>query len=461
MAHLSDQFGPIPTLEGDIEFRLHRNKTRNYSFLNGQLVGNQKNESSGLSSRRNHFGLYGFAAHPEWSSHAAEKVLKQAEENLKVLSSKSTPHRLNFVRSDAQIQSLGLVKRNPWSEKEIIERLKDLDSQIESLGPLIKSRKLIAREQSFEKEIWTGFGGHCQFDYVRTHIYFVLTADSKNGPVQIMDIFGGRGFLEDIFPSQDEIKTKLKESYQQLGEKVNGVYPKPGKHTVILASKLAGILAHEAIGHTTEADLVRGGSVAGQMLGREVASPLVTLVDFAHSYNGQECPVPVYHDDECVKAEDTVIIEKGVLKTFMNSRETAAIFDQPATGHSRAWDFGDEPLIRMRNTAILPGKDKIEDMIASVDNGYYLIDHSNGQADSTSEFMFGVTLGYEIKNGKLGAALLDTTISGLAFDMLKTVSMVSDELTWVDSGTCGKKQPMYVGMGGPAVKCEITLGGRS
>ena len=69
-------------------------------------------------------------------------------------------------------------------------------------------------------------------------------------------------------------------------------------------------------------------------------------------------------------------------------------------------------------------------------------------------------MGYEIKNGKLGKAIKDTTISGVAFDMLKTVTMVSDNLTWVSTGMCGKKQPITVGMGGPAIKCKINIGGK-
>ncbi|MCA9001199.1 MAG: TldD/PmbA family protein, partial [Planctomycetes bacterium] len=124
------------------------------------------------------------------------------------------------------------------------------------------------------------------------------------------------------------------------------------------------------------------------------------------------------------------------------------------------YQFSDEPLIRMRNTAILPGQSKIEEMIASVEDGYYLMKPGNGQADTTSEFMFAVTLGYEIKNGKLGRGLRDTTISGVAFDMLKTVSMLSDEMKWTGAGMCGKKQPIPVGMGGPAIKCTVNLGGQ-
>jgi len=144
----------------------------------------------------------------------------------------------------------------------------------------------------------------------------------------------------------------------------------------------------------------------------------------------------------------------------MHNKESARHLGFLPTGNARAYQFSDEPLIRMRNTAILPGTDTLDDIIASIDDGYYLIRPSNGQADSTSEFMFGVTLGYEIKNGKIGKAMRDTTISGVAFDMLKTVTMVSPDMKWLSSGMCGKKQPIPVGMGGPAIKCKVTIGGR-
>ena len=206
--------------------------------------------------------------------------------------------------------------------------------------------------------------------------------------------------------------------------------------------------------------LVQGGSVAGPMLHKRVASDLVTLVDFAHTAFGAPTPLPVYLDDEGTPASDAMLIENGILTGYMNSRQSAARYGVAPAGNARAWLYNDEPLIRMRNTCILPGKSKLEDMIASIDDGYYLIDSSNGQADLTGEFMFGVSLGYEIKKGKLGRALLDTTVSGVAFDMLRTVDMVSDNITWSSSGFCGKKQPMPVGMGGPEMRCRILIGGR-
>jgi TldD protein len=158
-------------------------------------------------------------------------------------------------------------------------------------------------------------------------------------------------------------------------------------------------------------------------------------------------------------SRDTVLIDNGVLRGFMHNKESAEFFHAEATGNARAYQFFDEPLIRMRNTAILPGPHKLEDMIASVDHGYYLMWPSNGQADSTSEFMFGVSLGYEIRNGRIGRAITDTTISGVAFDMLKTITMVSDQMSWSCAGMCGKKQIIPVGMGGPAIKCRVHLGG--
>jgi len=229
---------------------------------------------------------------------------------------------------------------------------------------------------------------------------------------------------------------------------------------VILDADLAGILAHEAIGHTTEADLVLGGSVAREYMGRQVASELVTLIDYANSVEGKTCPVPVYIDDEGTPSEDTVIIKDGELKSFMHNKDSARHFETTPTGNARAYAFSDEPLIRMRNTAFVPGTSSLDEMISSIDDGYYLTKSSNGQADSTSEFMFGIAMGYEIKNGKIGRAIKETTISGIAFDVLKTVDMISEEMSWSAGGMCGKKQWIPVGMGGPAIKCKVNIGGR-
>jgi len=447
-------------LNGEGELRAHENRTVQFQMINGQLVGNARSSNAGLSARIFQKGAWGFASVPEISASATDRVLKQAGTNASTLSK----HVALFDRPMALANARGnkdyTTKNRKLSSQDIIQFMNGLDAKMKAKFPDLKSRTLMVYEQDFEKEVLTTGGALCYSMLARSYVRVYMSLDSDNGPVDVQQIFGGIGQIEDNLPSETEVDRKLEEAYRHLKNKAKGVAPQAGMKEVIMDSKLAGILAHEAIGHTTEADLVMGGSVAGDYLGQQVASPLVTLVDFAHTALNQTCPLPVFFDDEGIEAQDTVIIENGVLKNYMHSRESAARFGHKATGHARAWGFNDEPLIRMRNTAILPGQDRLEDMIASVEDGYYLLDHGNGQADSTSEFMFGVTLGYEIKNGKLGRALLDTTISGIAFDMLKTVTQVSNEMTWVSSGTCGKKQPMTVGMGGPAIKCQVNLGGR-
>jgi TldD protein len=228
---------------------------------------------------------------------------------------------------------------------------------------------------------------------------------------------------------------------------------------VVLAAPLAGMLAHEAMGHPCEADAVVSGAVTASLVGQPVASEVITMVDFAHSYDGAPTLVPVEVDDEGTPARDVVMIDRGVLSGFMHSRETAARLDQPPTGNARAYNPHDEPLVRMRNTAILPGTSTMEQMIAGVDDGYLLLKTRNRQADSTTEFRFGVTLAYEIRGGKLGRAVRDTTLSGSALKVLQSVDAVGSEMEWACNGYCGKKQPMVVSMGGPALRARAHLGG--
>ena len=327
--------------------------------------------------------------------------------------------------------------------------------------PGLSSRTLAMRNLDMEKNLLTSDGSTSYSLIPRSLIYLVMTMEKDGSPVELFTPIGGRGQFEDLFSNPEEYYKKIDELYQHLKNKSEAVYSDAGYKSCILDADLAGVLAHEAIGHTTEADLVLGGSIAADYMDKQVASSMVTLVDYANEAFGEICPVPVYMDDEGVKSEDTVIIEDGILKSFMHNKESADHFNVRPTGNARAHLFSDEPLIRMRNTAIVPGKDKLNDMISTIEDGYYLKRFNNGQADSTSEFMFGITLGYEIKNGKLGKAIKDTTIAGVAFDMLKTIDMISDDMSWSCAGMCGKKQPIPVGMGGPAIKCKVNIGGNN
>ncbi len=444
------------------ELRAQENRNRRVVLVQGNMTANSRSEVSGVSARAYKNGVYGFSSSAEYSEEKAEAVLRAATENAIFMD-----RRVNKGKGSFPIILPGYVKINrnivDTEQKRIIDKCKEIDEYIVKNCPSLTSRSVIYSEDSMDKILYTSDGNDGHTTLPRCYIYVFMNAETKDGkPIETFKAVGGYGSFDDNFSEgkMEAIYEELDNLYKVTMEKTEGVYPEAGYKDVILGGMMTGMLSHEAVGHTVEADLVLGGSVAGPALNKMVASEKVSLVDFAHTAFGKTTPLPIYLDDEGTPAEDAVIIKDGKLVGFMNNRESAEHFGMKPTGNARAWEFSDEPLIRMRNTSILPGTDKLEEMIDSVKDGYYLLESNNGQADLTGEFMFGVCVGYEIKNGKLGRPLLDTTVSGVAFDMLKTVDMVSDEVIWSSSGFCGKKQMIPVGMGGPALRCKIMMGGR-
>ena len=460
---LQDILGGKTTLFADgvhTVLRGHENRNRRVVVLKGNVMQNSRSEAKGINARVNMNGTFGFASIAEYTPEAAEKVIRAATENATFLS-KHSGRNLPLPPSPGR----GTIPLNreivDTEQKILIEACQTVDRYVEAHCPELTSRTVVYTEDSQDRIIYSSdaFSGHLTTP--RCYIYVMMTAETKDGvPVEMFKAFGGFGSFADHFSDLEKLYPEIDRLYQRVMDKREGVYAEAGYKTVVLGGMMGGMLAHEAVGHTVEADLVAGGSVAGPSLNKRVASELVTMVDFAHTYDGKPAPLPVFLDDEGIKAEDAELIRNGILTGYMNDRESAERYGMVPKGNARGWTFSDEPIIRMRNTCILPGKNTVEELIASVDDGYYLIDSGNGQADLTGEFMFGVTCGYEIKNGKLGRALLDTTVSGVAFEMLKTVDMVSDQVEWSSSGFCGKKQPMAVGMGGPHMRCKIMIGGR-
>lgn len=442
------------------ELRVQENRHLAISMINGDIMTNHKTSISGVSARVYKRGVWGFASHPNISADTIQQVVKSATQNARFLGAKETRKAWRFPRTRAIEEHDFSTDKERVPQKDLIDFLRIIDAYLVKHYTKLHSRTVVLQTLDMEKSLLTSNGSSAYSMIPRSILYVVLSVEKDGEPIELYDVYGGFGQFVETFSRPDSMFEQMDRQYEHLLRKVYGVYPKAGMAECILDAHLAGILAHEAIGHTTEADIVMGGSVAGDYLNEQVASPLVTLVDFAHTAFDKLCPVPVFIDDEGTKAEDAVLIEKGVLKGFLHNKESARHFQTRPTGNARAFQFSDEPLIRMRNTAILPGEDTLSKMIASIDDGYYLMKSSNGQADSTSEFMFGIVLGYEIKYGKLGKALRDTTISGVAVDMLKTVTMVSRDMMWNCGGMCGKKQPIPVGFGGPAIKCQVNIGGK-
>ena len=239
---------------------------------------------------------------------------------------------------------------------------------------------------------------------------------------------------------------------------------------VILARNRAGRTGSKPAGGTAaRKELMRtrllllglAGSVAAGKLGQRVASEHVTLCDSGTSEYHDGAGGTILVDDEGVTARKTEIIKQGVLTSYLHDRESAARFGVAPTGSARAWEYDNEPLIRMRNTYIAPGDAGLDEMIAAIGDGYLLDGAANGQADANGEFMFGTREAYKITNGRKGPLLRGVNISGQAFEVLKSVDRVGRDFKWdLGSGHCGKGQPAKVDAGGPWLSCEVVLGGR-
>ncbi len=438
------------------EFRQHELRKRRIVMVDGNLVSNDNTHHSGQSARVYQNGYWGFSSSTKDRSAADLGNLALANAKaMQVFGEKQL-----ILPTTAYQGEHGFTGASNLSSEQVIERLESIDQLARKKYDKLASISIVALDEFHDKYLQNSAGSKAYNNISRAQVYMILTLkDDQDKPVELTEIISGKGSLGDLDLSMTTLENRLDNLYQHLLAKREAVYAKGGLQTVVLAPDLAGILAHEAMGHPCEADLVLGGAVTGDLRGERIANEMITMVDFAHSYKGEELLMPVYADDEGTPAVDVTLIQDGVLTDFMHSRETAITFGNQPTGNARAFAPNDEPLIRMRNTAILPGQSQLDEMIAGVEEGYYLMKTGNGQADTTTEFMFGVSLGYEIKNGKLGRAIKNTTISGSAIKMLQSVDALSEDMHWENGGYCGKKQPMVVSMGGPAIRAKAQLGG--
>ncbi|MCR4960304.1 MAG: TldD/PmbA family protein [Lachnospiraceae bacterium] len=233
----------------------------------------------------------------------------------------------------------------------------------------------------------------------------------------------------------------------------------PGEYECICDPATTGMIVHEAFGHGVEMDMfVKDRALAKYNIGEYVASPLITM----HDGPDLDDTATFFFDDEGTLCKDTVIIDKGVLVTGMSDLQSAGALGTEPTGNGRRQDYMRKAYTRMTNTYFEPGKDKLEDMIASVKDGLLLQEPSSGMEDPKNwGIQCMVTLAREIKDGKLTGRIFSPIIlTGYVPDLLKSITMVSDEAEECGTGYCGKgyKEWVKVSDGGPYIKARIRLG---
>lgn len=273
---------------------------------------------------------------------------------------------------------------------------------------------------------------------------------------------GGGGRLNYQYFIEDDLAFKYAdEALRQALINLEAIDAPAGMMPVVLGSGWPGVLLHEAVGHGLEGDFNRKGiSIYSGKLGEQVASSLCTIVDNGALANRRGS---LNIDDEGTSTQNTILIEKGILRGYLLDKHNAQLMGLQSTGNGRRESYSHTPLPRMTNTYMMPGESHPEEIIASVKKGIYAVNFAGGQVDITSgKFVFSASEAYLIENGKIGAPVKGATLIGNGPDILNKVSMVGNDLQ-LDTGIgiCGKDgQHVPVGVGQPTLKVdELTVGG--
>ena len=271
---------------------------------------------------------------------------------------------------------------------------------------------------------------------------------------------GGRGGFE-FFLEDGRFERFAKEAARLAIVNLSAADAPAGTMDVVLGPGWPGVLLHEAIGHGLEGDFNRKKTSAfTDRIGQRVASELVTVVD--------DGTIPLRRgslnmDDEGTPTGRTILIERGILRGYMQDRLNARLMGMQPTGNGRRESYAYQPMPRMTNTFMLAGDSTPVEIIASVKRGLYAVTFGGGQVDITSgKFVFSASEAYLIENGKITRPVKGATLIGHGPEVLTRVSMVGNDLKLDEGiGTCGKDGQMVpVGVGLPTIKVEaLTVGG--
>lgn len=291
-------------------------------------------------------------------------------------------------------------------------------------------------------------------------LYASVVAERNGKREQAFWNLGGR--REFSFYNEQVLDQIAAKSVNNALKLFDAIQPPAGEVPVVLGPGVTGILLHEAIGHGMEADFNRKNiSTYSTMLGKKVAEPFINIIDDGTNMN---MAGSINVDDEGIPGQKTMLVENGILTSYIHDRISAKHYGVKPTGNGRRQDFQNYPMPRMRNTYMLGGQSTPEDVIRQAGNGIYVEDVSNGQVKiGEGDFAFYVSQGRLIENGKLTAPIKDVNIMGNGPKMLANMSMVANDLVMYQGGAgqCGKNgQGVPVGFGMPTCLVKsLTVGG--
>lgn len=343
---------------------------------------------------------------------------------------------------------------------EKIDLLKQVDAEARKQDPRIK--QVIASLVGVHEVILVASSDGTLNSDVRPLVRMNVTVIAEDGDKREQASSGGGGRVGyEYFTQEDRALAYAREAVRQALVNLKAVDAPAGTMPVVLGPGWPGVLLHEAIGHGLEGDFNRKGSSAfSGRIGERVASPLCTIVDDG-TLDARRGSLNM--DDEGTTTQQTMLIENGILKGYMQDKMNAELMGVESTGNGRRESYAHLPMPRMTNTYMLAGEHDPQEIIESVEKGIYAVNFGGGQVDITSgKFVFSASEAYLIEHGKVTQPIKGATLVGNGPDVLTRVSMVGNDLK-LDTGVgvCGKEgQSVPVGVGQPTLKIDsLTVGG--
>lgn len=357
--------------------------------------------------------------------------------------------KFNLDKEESFSQKKDLILPDEVEVGEKIALVKLADEHCWQKDPRIVQVKVIYGDVTQKVVIANTDGDYVKDQRIRVKFIVQVVARDSQGRIQSgYDAIGAAAGYEFM---QDSDVVAVADTAANRALMLLEAVPAPaGKMTVVMSSEAGGTMVHEACGHGLEADLVEKGlSVYAGKIGQLVANERVSVID-----DGTMCGRygTTTFDDEGTRCQKNVLIDHGVLKAYMTDRLTAKKMKIPLTGNGRRESYRHKPVTRMTNTYIAPGKDDPEEMIREVKRGFFAKKMGGGQVNTaTGDFVFEVSEGYLIENGKITKPVKGATLTGNGPLVLRMIDRVGSDLGY-SIGTCGKD-----GQGVPVADAQPTI----
>jgi len=423
----------------------------------GIIKGGSYNIHRGVGVRAMRGEKTGFA----YSDNIMLPALEQAAHAARSISQKGGIHPVqSYHWSKGNQLYLPVNPLNSMTEDDKVALLQKIDHYTRTLDSrIIQVNVNLAAE--YETVLIIASDGEMGADVrplIRLNVSVVMEANGKRE----QGYAGGGGRYDyRYFLDGDRAFEYAREAVRHAQVNLEAIDAPAGMMPVILGPGWPGVLLHEAVGHGLEGDFNRKGtSVFSGKIGEKVASDLCTIVDDGTVPNRRGS---LNIDDEGTPTQCTVLIEKGILKNYIQDKRNARLMGMRSTGNGRRESYAHMPMPRMTNTYMLSGKNSPEEIISSVKKGLYAVNFGGGQVDITSgKFVFSTSEAYLIEEGKITVPVKGATLIGNGLEVLNKVSMVGNDLQ-LDTGIgiCGKDgQSVPVGVGQPTLKVDVlTVGG--